>query len=69
MGRFSRSRRTYLPPAVAIDVILLHDLYTVSGLEIDFVGILWSEVEQSIDVFGHFSQQNTDYLRGVRFER
>lgn len=43
--RSTRSNKTHLPPPIAVDVVLLNDFYTVSGLEVDFIRILGNEVE------------------------
>jgi hypothetical protein len=64
MGRFGRSRRTHLPPTVAVDVIPLYNFYTVSGLEIDFVGVFGNEVEQRINIFRHISYHKADQSPG-----
>ena len=63
-GRADR-RGTHLPPAVAIDVILLNNLYAVSGIELNFVRIFWSEVEQRVNVFRHISHRSADWPRRI----
>jgi len=57
-------KRAHLPPAIAVDVILLQDLYTVSSLQVDFVGIFGNELEQRVDIFRHISYHGGNYSRG-----
>lgn len=41
---------SHLASTVSEDVTLLDDLYTISSLEVDFVGMSGDEVEERVDI-------------------
>ena len=45
--------RTYLPPAVLIDIVFLDDFYALAGTKGDLVCVLGDKVIAGINVFDH----------------
>jgi len=55
MRQSKNKKPAHLPPAVAVKIILLDDLYPLSRVEGDLVVVFGEEVMQSIDILWHIA--------------